>query len=130
MGATHTEVSIVSTAPGECRAMADILMSIGDKWTVMVVGALSFHGRARYGELFKRVDGVSQRMLTVTLRALERDGMVTRTIHPTIPPKVEYELSQRGHDLAVPLYALWMWARANRDDIETSRREFDQIAAA
>lgn len=128
--ATHTKVrdetpKVIAPAPSECRAMADILMCIGDKWTVMVVAALSAHGRTRYGELFKRINGVSQRMLTVTLRALERDGLVTRTIHPTIPPKVEYELSAKGKDLSVPLYALWVWARENRVDIENSRQAFD-----
>ena len=120
MAATHTDVRHDTPAPGECRALADILMCIGDKWTVMVVAVLS-HGPIRYTQLFKRVDGISQRMLTLTLKALERDGLVNRTVFPTIPPRVEYELTERGWSLAKPLRSLWDWARDNRIDIEESR---------
>ncbi|MQB46143.1 helix-turn-helix domain-containing protein [Rhizobium sp. ICMP 5592] len=100
-------------------------MRIGDKWTVMVVGALS-KGPMRYSEIFKMVGGVSQRMLTLTLKALERDGLVNRTMFPTIPPRVDYELTERGHTLIGPLHALWTWAQINRDDIEKTRRDFDR----
>src|SRR5882672_5010999 len=74
------------------RAFADILARIGDKWTVLVVGVLA-HGPMRYSQIFKRVDGISQRMLTLTLKGLERDGLVTRTVYPTNPPRVDYELT-------------------------------------
>jgi DNA-binding HxlR family transcriptional regulator len=109
----------------ECRALADILARIGDKWTVMVVGVLS-QGPLRYSQIFKLVEGVSQRMLTLTLKSLERDGLVTRTVYPTNPPRVDYELTERGKTLIVPLHALGMWARANRTAIEDTRRDFDQ----
>lgn len=121
MSETHMDVRQAPRAHGECRALADILMCIGDKWTVMVIGVLSL-GRLRYSEIAKRIDGVSQRMLTLTLKALERDGLVSRTVYPTVPPKVEYELTKRGETLVVPLGALWTWARENRAGIEKSRR--------
>jgi DNA-binding HxlR family transcriptional regulator len=100
-------------------------MCSGDRWTVTVVAVLYAHCRNRYREIFKRVEGVSQRMLTVTLRNLERDGLVTQTMRPTIPPKVEYELSERGQSLVAPLRALWFWVRDNRADIERSRKDFE-----
>ncbi|WP_029003990.1 winged helix-turn-helix transcriptional regulator [Azorhizobium doebereinerae] len=111
----------------ECRAVADVLTRIGDKWTVMVVGALS-KGRMRYSEIFRQVGGVSQRMLTLTLKGLERDGLVSRTVYPTIPPRVEYELTPRGRSLIEPLHALMTWAHANRAGIDACRQDFDRRA--
>jgi DNA-binding HxlR family transcriptional regulator len=109
----------------ECRASADILARIGDKWTVMVVGVLS-QGSMRYSQIFKLIHGISQRMLTLTLKSLERDGLVTRTVYPTIPPRVDYALTERGQTLIVPLHVLGMWAQENRTAIEATRRDFDQ----
>jgi DNA-binding HxlR family transcriptional regulator len=122
---THTDVRAESHSHEECRALADVLVRIGDKWTVMVVGALS-RGPMRYSQIFKLIDGVSQRMLTLTLKGLERDGLVTRTMFPTIPPRVDYALTDRGQTLIGPLNALWTWAQANRTAIEDTRRRFDQ----
>jgi len=110
---------------GECRASADILARIGDKWTVMVVGVLS-QGSMRYSQVRRAVEGISQRMLTLTLRGLEQDGLVSRTVYPTIPPRVDYALTERGQTLIAPLYALGMWAQENRTAIEATRRDFDQ----
>jgi DNA-binding HxlR family transcriptional regulator len=109
----------------EHRALAGILARIGDKWTVVVVGVLS-HGPMRYSQIFKLVEGVSQRMLTLTLKSLERDGLVTRTVYPTNPPRVDYELTERGKTLIVPLHVLWTWAHTNRTAIEGTRHDFDQ----
>jgi DNA-binding HxlR family transcriptional regulator len=109
----------------ECRASADVLARIGEKWTVMVVGVLS-QGSMRYSQIFKLMHGISQRMLTLTLKSLERDGLVTRTMHPTIPPRVDYALTERGQTLIVPLSALGIWAQENRTAIEATRRDFDQ----
>jgi DNA-binding HxlR family transcriptional regulator len=92
---------------------------------VVVVGVLA-HGPMRYSQIFKLVEGVSQRMLTLTLKSLERDGLVTRTVYPTNPPRVAYELTERGKTLIVPLHLLWTWAQANRTAIEGTRRDFDQ----
>ncbi|MFD3443462.1 winged helix-turn-helix transcriptional regulator [Microbacteriaceae bacterium 4G12] len=103
------------------RAMLD---RIGDRWTVLVVGALS-SGPLRFGQLASRIDGVSQKMLTQTLRGLERDGLVTRTIFPQIPPRVEYELTETGRTLQEPLRALEEWAAAHMADVLQSRADHD-----
>jgi DNA-binding HxlR family transcriptional regulator len=106
-----------------------VLDRIGDRWTVLVVGTLS-QGPARFSELARRVEGVSQKMLTQTLRGLERDGLVTRTVHAEVPPRVEYELTRAGSTLIEPLAALDAWARTHLADIEESRRRFDDRAAS
>lgn len=95
------------------RALLD---RIGDRWTVLVVGALS-EGPMRFGEIARRIDGVSQKMLTQTLRGLERDGLVTRTMYPQIPPRVEYELTELGRSLLQPLGALISWASAHMGEV-------------
>src|ERR1700680_1115948 len=100
-------------------------MRIGDKWTVKVVITLS-QGPMRYSLIFKSVGGVSQRMLTLTLKNLERDGLVSRTVYPTIPPRVDYALTERGQTLIVPLNALWTWVQANHAAVEDTRLAFDK----
>ena len=129
MSDTNKNVSDYDLAHEECRVIADILMCIGDKWTVMVVGALA-NGSRRYSEILKSVPSVSQRMLTLTLKNLERDGLVSRTQYPTIPPRVDYTLTKRGQTLVVPLHSLWLWAQQNRAALDESRREFDQVHKA
>jgi DNA-binding HxlR family transcriptional regulator len=108
----------------QCRAFGQTLDRIGDKWTVMVVGALS-KGPMRFNALMRRIGGVSHRMLTLTLRGLERDGLVNRTAYPTIPPKVEYELTELGRSLIGPLRALAAWTQRNRAAVEAARARFD-----
>ena len=108
----------------DCRRIGDILARIGDTWTILVLTAIG-NDRRRFGELHRAVDGISQRMLTVTLRHLEQDGIVTRTVHPTIPPRVEYELSVRGRSLMQALSPVGRWVIAYRDDIERSRSHFE-----
>jgi DNA-binding HxlR family transcriptional regulator len=121
---TNTSVREGVCASSECRAPGDILPLIGNKWSVMVIGVLS-KGSRRYNQIFRQIDGVSQRMLTLTLKALERDGLLTRTMFPTIPPRVDYALTERGQSLIAPLSELWSWAQANRKAIENDRREYD-----
>lgn len=111
----------------ECRAAGQVLDRIGDKWTVMVVGILS-QGPMRFNALMRAIGGVSHRMLTLTLRGLERDGLVKRTAFPTIPPKVEYELTELGQSLIEPLKSLANWAQSQRPAIEAARRHFDARA--
>jgi DNA-binding HxlR family transcriptional regulator len=111
--------------PADCRAVSQILSRIGDKWSVLVVMSLS-GGPRRFGELRQKVGGISQKMLTATLRGLERDGLVTRTIFPTIPPRVEYKLTDLGRDLTVPVIALGEWAKRHQARIEAARRAFDK----
>ncbi len=110
--------------PEDCRALGEILARIGDKWTVLVVGVLG-DGPKRFSEIRRALGSISQRMLTLTLRGLERDGLVTRTVFPTIPPRVDYELTQLGRSLLKPVSGLGLWARQNRVAIEDARRRFD-----
>lgn len=106
------------------RAIRGILDRIGDKWTVLVVATL--HGeRMRFGELQQRIPGVSQRMLTRTLRHLERDGLVRRTVFAEVPPRVEYDLTPSGQTLVEPAVTLAEWAIAHNPDIESSQRAYD-----
>jgi len=108
----------------DCRAVADVLARIGDKWTVYVVRMLA-DGPMRFNEIRRAVSAISQRMLALTLRGLERDGLVTRTVTPSIPPRVDYALTPTGLTLIEPLKAVGTWAIANRDFVESSRAKFD-----
>ena len=110
--------------PEDCRAVSEVLASVGDKWTVLVVSLLG-EGPKRFNELRRALGSISQRMLTLTLRGLERDGLVTRTAFPSIPPRVEYELTRLGHSLLEPVSGLGLWARQNRPAIQEARRRFD-----
>jgi len=103
-----------------CKALGRVLDRIGDKWTIMVVGALS-KGPVRFNALLRLIGGVSHRMLTLTLRGLEQDGLVKRTVYPTVPPKVEYQLTDIGRSLIAPLSTLSAWAEANLPAIEAAR---------
>jgi DNA-binding HxlR family transcriptional regulator len=127
MVATNTAVCVVEAASSRaaCKAEVETLARIGDKWTVMVVGALA-KGPIRYNEIRRRVEGISQRMLTLTLKGLEQDGLVTRTMYPTIPPRVDYELTELGRKLIVPLKALSKWARDNRPAMLAAREAFQR----
>ena len=105
-----------------------VLDRIGDRWTVLVVGSLS-RGPMRFSELSRRIEGISQKMLTQTLRGLERDGLVVRTVHPEVPPRVEYELTRVGATLIAPLDALDAWAREHLPVIEQARAAYDDARA-
>src|SRR5277367_6391696 len=109
---------------GECVAVSDVLARIGDKWSVLVVSRLGA-GPLRFNELRRSIGSISQRMLTLTLRGLERDGLVTRTVFPTIPPRVDYELTPLGRDLLEPVSALGDWAIRNQPKIAGARVRFD-----
>ena len=110
--------------PEDCRAVSEVLSRVGDKWTVLVVTTLG-DGPKRFNELRKALGSISQRMLTLTLRALERDGLVTRTVFPVIPPRVDYELTRLGRSLLDPVSGLGLWARKNRSAIADARARFD-----
>jgi DNA-binding HxlR family transcriptional regulator len=116
------------TLTPECRPVSELLARVGDKWSVLVVSLLG-GGPMRFSALRRVVDGISQKMLTQTLRALERDGFVTRTVHPTTPPQVEYALTPLGRDLLVPVGALADWARKNQARVDEARRRFDATEA-
>jgi DNA-binding HxlR family transcriptional regulator len=114
----HTHLS------GDCRAISHVLARVGDKWTVLVVTKLG-PGRMRFSELRDAVGGISQKMLTATLRGLERDGFISREQFPTIPPRVEYELTDLGRELLEPVTALAEWARRNGERVAKARMRFD-----
>ena len=109
----------------ECLAIRDVLSRVGDKWSVLIVGLLE-SGPVRFNALRRSVEGISQRMLTLTLRGLERDGIVTRTVEPTTPPSVEYALTPLGRSLLKPIGALAAWAEQNRAAISQARARFDK----
>jgi DNA-binding HxlR family transcriptional regulator len=115
----------------ECTMVSETLARIGDKWTVLVVELLcEGRGPVRFNEIRRAIHGISQRMLTLTLRSLERDGLVTRTVHPTVPPRVDYELTKLGRSLRVPLVAVAEWVRANGTSIHAARQVFDATSTA
>ncbi|WP_367120019.1 winged helix-turn-helix transcriptional regulator [Sphingomonas sp.] len=107
-----------------CAKVAPILQRIGDKWSILIVAMLS-GGPRRFNELKRAIGGISQRMLTLSLRGLERDGLVTRTVTPTIPPRVDYALTPLGQSLEGPVSAISNWASAHHGAIEEARRRFD-----
>jgi DNA-binding HxlR family transcriptional regulator len=113
----------------DCRKMSSVLSIVGDKWTVMIVMILTEQPR-RFNDLKRAIGGISQQMLTRTLKALERDGMVNRTVRPTVPPQVEYALTDLGSSLAEPLQALGLWAGAHLERIERNRSTFDARRSA
>lgn len=123
----HTKVTTqtIRHMPEDCRAVSSVLARVGDKWSVLVIMLLG-DGPRRFNEIKRMVGGISQRMLTLTLRGLERDGLVTRTVFPTIPPRVDYELTNLGRSLWKPVEALGLWARDRQAEIEAARRRFDR----
>lgn len=107
-----------------CRTISGLLQRIGDKWTVLVVQTLA-QGPRRFNELRREIPSVSQRMLTLTLRNLERDGLVSRTVTPSIPPRVDYELTDLGQSLQKPICGLATWAMDNVGAIDAAQKRFD-----
>lgn len=120
---TNKNVRAIYASDAEYLAVVETLARIGDRWTVMVVGAL-WQEPLRYNELQRAVDGISQRMLSLTLKGLEQDGLVTRTVYPTTPPRVDYELTDLGRKLIVPLHALYEWAVTHRPAMLEARAKF------
>ena len=121
---------MVTTIPGNpylngCPSRR-ILDRIGDRWTVLIVGSLS-HGTARFSELLRGVQGISQKMLTQTLREMERDGLVVRTVYPEVPVRVEYSLTPAGHSLREPLKALEEWAIEHLGGVLSSQERYDSV---
>lgn len=119
------------TAPhlsSDCRAVARMLSRIGDKWTILVIQQLG-HGPTRFNDLRRGVDGISQRMLTLTLRMLERDGLILRHVHPSVPPRVEYELTPLGCSLLKAVRVLGDWAVANGEAVIRAQARYDRRQA-
>jgi DNA-binding HxlR family transcriptional regulator len=124
--ATHTGV----TDPAPCGRdttsceIRDLLDRLADKWSLLIIELLGT-GTHRFTELHREIDEISQRMLTLTLRHLERDGLVTRTVHPVVPPRVDYTLTDLGRSLLIAIEGLVWWTRAHRDEIAAARSGYD-----
>ncbi|MCY1076308.1 MULTISPECIES: winged helix-turn-helix transcriptional regulator [Archangium] len=114
--------------PEVCREVGSVLECIGDKWTILVMRTLD-GGSLRFSELRRSISGVSQKMLTATLRALERDGFVTRTVTPTVPARVDYTMTDLGREVMVPINALATWALRNQHRVSAARRSYDAKSA-
>lgn len=129
MSGSHTEVTAALEPCGDAGhpdcGIRDVLDRIGDKWSVLVIVELA-SGTRRFRELQRAIDGISQRMLTLTVRRLERDGLVTRTVYPTVPAQVTYELTQRGSSLTHLVQQLADWSLEHKDSIGQSRELYDQ----
>ena len=115
--------------PADCRRAKDILARVSDKWTILLLMVLGDR-RMRFTELHRAIDGISERMLTVTLRNLEHDGILIRTVYVTIPPRVEYELSDRGRSLKLALAPIGRWVMENQTDIEEARERLQEQSPA
>lgn len=129
----HIEGTVHDTPPGRVETthtceIRDLLDRLGDKWSLLVVELLG-DGTRRFSELRREIDGISQRMLTLTLRHLERDGLVRRTVFPVVPPRVDYELTPLGATLLAAVEPLVTWTRVHRDEIATARTAYDERPA-
>ncbi len=112
------------------RLVNDLIGRVADKWTMLILDVLAEKGELRFTRLSEEVDGISQKMLTQTLRHMEREGLITRTVHPVVPPKVEYKLTDLGIGLGSAFCGVWVWAAENLEEVEQSRRAFDDKAKA
>ncbi|RVT96179.1 transcriptional regulator [Rhodovarius crocodyli] len=108
----------------------ELIGRVADKWTMLVLEELEQRGTMRFTELSRALAGISQKMLTQTLRQMERDGMVTRTVHPVVPPHVDYALTELGRSLGAAFCGVWIWAEENLRRVEQARRDFDDARAA
>ncbi|MCW2265684.1 DNA-binding HxlR family transcriptional regulator [Gluconobacter cerinus] len=107
------------------RLVTELIGRVADKWTMIILEVLEEHKELRFTQLARKVEGISQKMLTQTLRQMERDGMVTRTIHPVIPPRVDYRLTPLGLSLGAAFCGVWIWAEKNLSEVEAARSAFD-----
>ena len=113
------------TDPAVDALVTDVIGRVADKWTMLILEAVADHGELRFTRVGKLVPGISQKMLTQTLRQMERDGLVTRTVHPVVPPRVEYRLTDLGLSLGEAFCGVWLWAEQNLGRIENARAQFD-----
>ena len=128
--ATHAHDYPENLDPRVEALVTEVIGRVADKWTMIVLEVLAEHGELRFTQLARLCDGISQKMLTQTVRLMERDGLLVRTVHPVVPPKVEYRLTQLGLDLSEAFCGVWVWAARNVDRIERARRDFDARGSA
>ena len=132
MSVTASSPAYETAEPLDPRVEAlvnEVIGRVADKWTMIVLEVLTEHGELRFTRIGELACGISQKMLTQTLRQMERDGLVVRTVHPVIPPRVEYRLTDLGFTLAEAFCGVWQWAEKNLDRIETARAAFDAAKA-
>jgi DNA-binding HxlR family transcriptional regulator len=127
---TQTPVPAPPTDPRVDALVHDLIGRVADKWTMLVLEVLGEHGTVRFTRLGTLVGGISQKMLTQTLRHMERDGLVRRTTYPVVPPRVEYALTPLGECLGEAFCEVWVWAERHLDEVHTARSEFDARARA
>jgi DNA-binding HxlR family transcriptional regulator len=118
----------MSSAKEKEALVREMLERVADKWTLLVIEELGSGGKLRFTQLRDRIGGVSQKMLTKTLRQLERDGLVTRHVHPVVPPRVDYELTPLGEALGEAVCGIWIWVEKHVRDVERARRAYDRAA--
>lgn len=119
-----------TTDPRIDALVTELIGRVADKWTMIILDVLHEHGALRFSRLARLVEGISQKMLTQTLRQMERDGLVTRTVYPVIPPHVEYRLTDLGRSLGEAFCGVWIWAANNLEQVTQSRHAFDTAAAS
>ncbi|MBB2929209.1 winged helix-turn-helix transcriptional regulator [Paraburkholderia silvatlantica] len=119
----------VNIDPRIASLVKDLIGRVADKWTMLILDVLAEKSPLRFSRLGDMIEGISQKMLTQTLRAMERDGLVARTVYPVVPPKVEYKLTNLGITLSAAFCGVWVWAANNLDAVEEARRDFDNRAA-
>ena len=128
--ATHSRPDYPPLDPRVEALVNDVIGRVADKWTMIVLEVLTEHGELRFTRIGELSGGISQKMLTQTLRQMERDGLLIRTVHPVVPPRVEYRLTDLGFTLSEAFCGVWLWAEKNLDRIEASRQAFDAARAA
>lgn len=121
----HLDTPSPETDPKVDRLVNELIGRVADKWTMLILEELNEKGVMRFSEIGRAIEGISQKMLTQTLRLMERDGLVTRTVYPVVPPKVEYELTPLGESLGAAFCGVWVWAERHLQEIEASREAFD-----
>jgi DNA-binding HxlR family transcriptional regulator len=126
MGGLPSQIPPSEVDPRVEALVNQLIGRVADKWTMLILEVLAEKGELRFTRLFELVAGISQKMLTQTLRQMERDGLVIRTVHAVVPPKVEYRLSELGLSLGAAFCGVWIWAEQNLDRVETARRVFDE----
>lgn len=136
-GSERPHVSLTATADlpsargQDVEALVnDLIGRVADKWTMIVLEVLAEHGELRFTQVARRIPGISQKMLTQTLRQMERDGMIIRTVHAVVPPRVDYRLTDLGESLGAAFCGVWIWAEQNLGRIQSARDDFDQRQAS
>jgi DNA-binding HxlR family transcriptional regulator len=121
----HLDTPSPETDPKVDRLVNELIGRVADKWTMLILEELNEKGVMRFSEIGRAIEGISQKMLTQTLRLMERDGLVTRTVYPVVPPRVEYQLTALGESLGAAFCGVWVWAERHLQEIEASREAFD-----